>query len=78
MDFPLLKVDKLRFEIFKYFYGTHIEFDLYKKADSSEFFQCILDMLHFCLNPLENKVDVDSKCDNLCEVHSVCHLKEHV
>ena len=34
---PLILSDKLRFEVFKYFYATQYQFDIFKKADSSEF-----------------------------------------
>ena len=36
-DFPVLNVHKLRFEIYKYYYKQQNNFDLYKKADASEF-----------------------------------------
>jgi hypothetical protein len=68
MQSPLLFTDKLRFEIFKYFYGQS-EFDVYTKADSSEFMQKLLEMIHYCLNPQADKKDVESKCNMKCLVH---------
>jgi len=38
-DFPVLHGDRLRFELFKYYYGSKSEFDLFNKADSSELIQ---------------------------------------
>ena len=49
---PLLTPDELRREIFKFFYAKQNpeKFDLYKKADASEFLQTSLELIHFCLN----------------------------
>ena len=47
-DYPKIKPDRLRVELFKYYYNTELVFDLYKKADTTEFFQSILELNHFC------------------------------
>jgi hypothetical protein len=52
-----VRPDSLRRELFKYYYATQNpeKFDLYKKADASEFFQSLLELIHFCLNQNQNK-----------------------
>ena len=58
---PVINADNLRVQTFKFFYAEQDpeKFDLYKKADSSEFLQSILELSHYCLNENANKKDVD-------------------
>ena len=74
-EYPLLDSDPLRFQVFRYFYlYRHNEFDLYRKADSMEFLQNMLELVHFCLNTNKGKKDVDSSCGNECQVHRAAFL----
>lgn len=67
---PLISSDHLRFEVFKYYYKVkNNDFDLYKKADSSEFIQILLELVHFCLNQDVKKKDIESPCKPICIVH---------
>ena len=75
-EIPVLNSDALRFQLFKYKYQQGNDFDLYKKADSSEFLQCFLDCLHFCLNPRPDKKDTESSCNSECEVHQSVYISE--
>lgn len=61
---PIICPDELRREMFKFFYAKQNpeKFDLYKKADASEFLQSSLELIHFCLNLNKEKIDVDSAC----------------
>mmetsp|Transcript_2345 Transcript_2345/g.3528 ORF Transcript_2345/g.3528 Transcript_2345/m.3528 type:complete len:83 (-) Transcript_2345:187-435(-) len=60
---PSVSPNELRRELYKYYYGHSIEkFDLFSKADASEFLTSALELFHFCLNQNENKVSVDDKC----------------
>ena len=61
---PLISPDMLRRELFKYYYATQNpeKFDLYKKADASEFYQSLLEMMHFCLNKNHKQESIDSFC----------------
>ena len=54
-SFPVVDVHKLRFELYKYDYDGHNNYDLYKKADAGEFMKCLLEMLHFCCNSNSSK-----------------------
>ena len=63
--------------MFKYFYATQNDFDLYKKADSSEFLQSTLELIHFCLNQNNDKKDVDSPCKGPCHIHKNVYLNLH-
>ena len=74
MNEPVLCPADLRREMFKFFYARQNpeKFDLYKKADASEFLQSALELIHFCLNENKDKTDVDSVCgtkDKKCLVH---------
>ena len=66
---PLILSDKLRFEVFKYFYATQYQFDIFKKADSSEFLAQILNLCHRCLS-----TQMQKKNDQGCQ----CHLHQKV
>ena len=61
---PRLCPDDLRRELFKFYYATQNpeKFDLYKKADASEFLQNMLELVHFSLNLNPEKKDSDSLC----------------
>ena len=63
----MITPDLLRRELFKLYYATQNpeKFDLYKKADASEFLQSLLEMLHFCLNRNQTKENIDSFCGQL-------------
>ena len=49
-EHPVVKADRLRYEVYKYYYLAQRDFELYKKSDASEFMQCLLELLHFCHN----------------------------
>lgn len=72
-DGTLLVIDtnELRREMFKKFYAKKEEkFGLYEKADASEFFQYLLEMIHYCLNESEEeKKDEDTSCQGKCMIH---------
>ena len=74
-DHPVIKADRLRYEVYKYYYLTQRDFELYKKSDASEFMQCLLELLHYCHN-LQVKKDIDSDCKH-CLVHQIVHLNEY-
>lgn len=65
----MLNVDKLRFELFKFYYATQNEFDLHKKADSSELLQQFLELFHLSLNISAESQTVDSICKPKCMIH---------
>lgn len=68
---PILVPNELRREMFKFFYAKQNpeKFDLYKKADASEFLQSSLELIHFCLNLNKEKTDTDSACKPKCLIH---------
>ena len=66
--------------MFKYYYAEQNpeKFDLFKKADSSEFLQNILELNHYCLNTNPNKKNVDQSCKNgkdMCHIHKTINMK---
>ncbi len=80
---PKLNTDDLRRELFKFFYATQNpeKFDLFKKADASEFLQSILELVHFSLNQNPEKTDADrlcgtGKCEH-CRLHARMLLSVH-
>jgi len=87
---PVIEPDDLRRELFKFYYATSDpeKFDLYKKADASEFLRCLLELLHFCLNKNSLKKDVDDRCglpvegstseiqeNSMCTIHNKMHMR---
>lgn len=72
---PKLNPDDLRRELFKFFYATQNpeKFDLFKKADASEFLQSILELVHFSLNQNPEKKDSDSLCGTGKGDHCIIH-----
>lgn len=75
---PLLSPDRLRLRIFEYKYNAGNQFDLFKKADCSELMQCLLELIHFCLNPTKSKKSIDDSCGNRCLVHKNVYLNSYV
>lgn len=66
-----IDTNELRREMFKKFYAKSEEkFALYEKADASEFFQTLLEMIHYCLNEsYEENKDEDTSCQGKCYIH---------
>lgn len=64
--------------VFIYKYNKNNEFDLYKKADSSEFFQFLLELIHFGLNPYKDKTSVESSCKQQCHIHQTVFINQYL
>ena len=55
---------------------------MFEKADAAEFFQSILELLHFCLNQKADKKTIEDSCDTskggsrakTCDLHRCVHL----
>lgn len=80
---PKLVPDGFRRELFKYYYATQNpeKFDLFKKADACEFFQSMLELIHFCLNESPAKKDVDDICwPNSTQYNGIqcCMIHKHL
>ena len=73
---------KFRFELYKYDYLKQNNFDLYKKADASEFMQSVLELLHYCSSDATDIKSIDSTCGvngvRKCPVHQTVHLNEYL
>lgn len=64
-------------DIFKYKYVDGNIFELYKPGEVVAAMTCLLETLHFCLNPSKFKSSVDSSCFSSCLIHRTCMVPLH-
>ena len=59
---PVLDPKQIRIEVFKYFYQSDQQYNLFEKGDASEFLQSFLELVHFGLSKNPAKSNIDDTC----------------